>query len=357
METVPDKENAKVFCLDSLDAPVNSTIECTREFLTRPPDWRYQAAQRYLEEERDGETPTIPSDILIQYAIRALRPYVGPGGKSSSKAAQEKRLASRSRRASKHIRKYVMNLWPVMDEVLYLGIQARSSAMAAELDTCLIKGFDYATAKMAGCPVSREAYDLYAALFFDLSGVRAVHAWINDFLFEPEKHKENATLLRSRLIAYFGDSTSGLNAAVAGMLTDKEASIMRNVVANERQKKVFDYIMRTTKLDANTYVEIMEAAVKDMSEHDFQEHMRDRIESGSESMEALATHMEEGIRAFTQQELKEYDETGLDFVNQYTKSITESNGPVTGPACKPLTGLACKPLTGKTTNESPSKSS
>lgn len=293
----------------TLGAPADLRAPCTRDVFRRPPDWRCQEACQYLSEERNRETPTIPTDIIVQYAIRALRAYA-PHMSGGSKKFLEK-----------HVKKYVMNLWPVMDEVLYYGVYARRSSVSAELDTCIIKGFDYKTARIAGCPLCRASYDLYQALFFDLSGVRAVHAWINDFLFEPEKYTENTTLLRSRLLAYYGASTTGIGASVTGTLTEQDEAVMRRIVKNERQKKLFDYIVKTTNLDAVTYAEIMEAAVKSMSEHDFQEHMKDREDAGSESLEDLAVDMEKGIRAFSQHELEACDKTGLDFINQYTQAL------------------------------------
>lgn len=282
-------------------APAPSTLEPlrTRERLTRPPDWRYQEARQYLADERAGKSPMVPDDAVVQYSIRALR-------------ANSRGPANRS---------YMLNLWPVMEEVLYYGVTARRSALAAELDTCLIKGWSHDEALIAGCPVGRDVYELYAKLFFDLTGVRALHSWVHDFLFEPERHSSNTSLLRAHILAYYGAGGAGRTAAVSGMLREDESSLMKSLAKSERMKSLFDYIMRHTSVDPETYMTIMESASKTMSDREFQEHMRDRDDAGSGSLEELAESMEEGIRAYSQNELANPDKSGLDFINQYVPII------------------------------------
>ena len=282
-------------------APFELEPLCTREMLTRPPDWRYQQARQYLADMKQGQTPVIPSDHAVQYVIRALA--------ANSRSPMHRRM--------------LFNMWPVMEEVLYYGITARRSTLAAELDTCLIKGWDHDKAFSEGCPFRRETYDLYAAVFFDLSGVRAIHAWIHDYLFEPERYGHNQTLLRARLVAYYGQGSAGRATAIAGMLPKDESSIMKQLISNERQKQIFDYMLKHTKMDPDTYATLMEAAVKSLSEHEFQEHMRDREDAGSSSLEELAEGIEEGVRAYSQQELEQPSEDGLDFSNKYTQVIID----------------------------------
>jgi hypothetical protein len=92
---------------------------------------------------------------------------------------------------------------------------------------------------------------------------------------------------------------------------------------------LFDYMVKHTRMTQETYAMLMEAALKSMTERDFQEHMRDRDEAGSGSLEDLATGIEQGIRAYSQQEIEGVDQNGLDFTNQYTQFITHkevSNG-------------------------------
>ena len=76
-------------------------------------------------------------------------------------------------------------------------------------------------------------------------------------------------------------------------------------------------------MDPDTYATLMEAAVKSLSEHEFQEHMRDREDAGSSSLEELAEGIEEGVRAYSQQELEQPSEDGLDFSNKYTQVIID----------------------------------
>jgi hypothetical protein len=74
-------------------------------------------------------------------------------------------------------------------------------------------------------------------------------------------------------------------------------------------------------MDNETYVAIMEAAVKSMSDRDFQEKMRDRDDAGSGSLEELAEGLEQGIKAFSQTDIANSSKLGLDFDNQYTTVI------------------------------------
>jgi len=281
-----------------LVAPAEQPMEVTRKSLLMAPDWRYQAARIYLDDEHREVTPMVSDDPLVQFTVRALRGY-----------------------RTANARRYVINLCPAVEEVFYYGIDHRGSAMSAEMDSCLIKGWDYDIAAEAGCPVKREVYDLYAGIFFDLTGIKAVHAWINDFLFEPERYKSDQRLLRSRLLSYFGAGGSGMTSRVTGMLLPAEEASMKNIMRSERQKQLFDYMVKHTKLDPITYSGFMETAVKNMTEHDFQEHMKDRAEAGSGSLEDLADKLEKGIRAYSQQEQDEHSPIGLDFVNQYTRTV------------------------------------
>lgn len=285
-------------------APAELEPLCTRERLTAPPDWRYQAAVQYLDDERRGETPTVPADPVVQYAIRGLRVHVT------------------GRRGSTQGRRYMYRLWPVVEEVFYYGITDRKSAISAEMDAYLIHGMNRDQARAAGCPVSGEVYDLYASLFFDLSGIRAVHSWIQDFLIEPERQSGDTRLLRARLLAYVGGPDAFSGSTVTGMLTSSGVAAMKNMMKSERQKQLFDYMVKKTRIDPVNYATIMEAAIKGMTDRDFQEHMKDRDEAGSGSIEELAEHMEEGIRAFSQAELASQSSDGLDFVNQYTRLLT-----------------------------------
>ena len=275
--------------------------------LFRAPDWRYQAAVGYLRDVASGEPADLPSDRVVHLLIRALSP----------------RLAmTRSQRSR---RRLVSKLWPMVDDVIYLGTEGRRSARAAELETCLIKGWTHEEATLAGCSFDRGVYELYAKAFFDLSGTRLVHAWINDFLFSPEASARDRSLLRSRLLAFHGDALTGVRAAVMGELSGEDASLMRTIQANERQKKIFDYVVGRTGIEPGLYASLMETALKSSDDRAFQEKMKDREDAGSGSLEELAQHMEEGIRAFSQQELQDASASGMDFVNQYTRTLTRND--------------------------------
>ena len=274
--------------------------EMTREVFLSPPDWRYQAAFKYLEDERNGQTPTIPTDPVVLLVIRALRAF--------------RRVPNRL---------YMDALWNTTEEVIRLGTTMRHSAIVAEMEAHLISGHTAKDLKaIYSCPIPGKVYDLYAKIFFDLTGITAIHSWIHDFLFEPERHHSNQILLRARLLSYYKDAASGAKAAILGLDEKDSINLLKKIGSNERQKMLFDYMVKHTKMPQETYVMLMETALKNMTDRDFQEHMRDRDEAGSGSLEDLATGIEQGIRAYTQQEIEGVDANGLDFTNQYTQFIT-----------------------------------
>ena len=102
--------------LETPQVPAEKTPSNTREFFLRPPDWRYQFAVRYLEEERRGETPTIPTDPHVQYAIRILRAY-----------------------NSRQARGFLEYLATDACDTIMIGVHMKHSAIAADVESCIIK--------------------------------------------------------------------------------------------------------------------------------------------------------------------------------------------------------------------------
>ena len=187
-------EEAEIIPLEEI-VPAERPPEMTREVFLSPPDWRYQAACKYLEDERNGETPTIPTDPVVLLVIRALRAF--------------RRVPNRL---------YMDALWNTTEEVIRLGTTMRHSAIVAEMESHLISGHSAKDLKaIYSCPIPGKVYELYAKVFFDLTGITAIHSWIHDFLFEPERHHSNQILLRARLLSYYKDAGSGAKAAILGM--------------------------------------------------------------------------------------------------------------------------------------------
>lgn len=276
-----------------------------RPRLLAPPDWRYQEARAFVSEARRGQNPTVPSDPLVQLVVRALRCGVQKDGGATNKLMHK--------------------CWPLVAETLDLGLIQRRSAIAATIEVCLIKGWSHAEARKAGCPVGSEVYKLYEAIFFDLGQMRTVAAWLQDFLIEPERYSGNSTLLRARLLACYGQGDAGISAAVTGVATSDEEETMKKLSKTERQKRLFDYVTKYTRMEPEVYASVMETALKTMNDHDFQERMKDREDAGSSSLEELAAGLEEGVRAYSQSELEKFHADGIDFVNQYTKALTGKN--------------------------------
>lgn len=293
-----DDQTPAVEVLEEQVVPAERTPKCTREFFLRPPDWRYQAAMQYLKDEKQGVTPTIPTDPHVQFAVRILRAFQRPA-----------------------TRIYLETLAPDAVTAVTLGVYMKHSAITADIEGCIINGNTTQDVVREGFYIKPAVFNLYEKIFCDLSGIQAVHAWINDFLIEPERYSENTTLLKARLLAYYGGKELGGSVAITGLVDEDTQSMMKTISSNEQQKRIFEYIVRSTDMNNDEYVAIMESAVKSMTEKDFQEHMRDRDEAGSSSLGELAQHLEEGIRSYSQKELESFNEKGLDFVNQYTPVI------------------------------------
>jgi hypothetical protein len=303
MATTCDEEP---FHLDSAVAPAQEE-SAGRGWRLRPPDWRYRAAKDFLVQVATGAPTEMPSDPVVHLLIRAMRPRL----RHSRRARQGRRL--------------VETKWPVVDEVLFLGTDGRRSARTAEIEACLIKGWTHEETRLAGCDIPKEVYALYAQVFFDLDGARTINAWINDFLLAPELWNKERSLLRSRLLAFHGGGKAGIRAAIIGELSGDDSGLMRAIQGNERQKRIFDYVVGKANIEPGLYASLMETALKGADERAFQEHMKDREAAGSGSLEELAQHMEDGIKAFSQHELQPTEASGLDFVNQYIKQLTRND--------------------------------
>ncbi len=286
--------------------PAERPPENKREAFLSPPDWRYQAACDYLEDERVGKTATIPTDPIVLLTIRALRAF--------------RRVPNRL---------YMDALWNTTEEVIRLGTTMRHSAIVAEMEAHLISGHTPKDLKDHNSAIPPQLYMMYKDIFFDLTGITAVHSWIHDFLIEPERHTHSQILLRSRILAYLSSAEDGAQSAVFGLPNKSVQDLLKKIGSNERQKSLFDYMVKHTKIPQDIYVTLMETALKSMTDRDFQEHMRDRDEAGSGSLEELSEGIEQGIRSFSQQEIAEASAAGLDFTNQYTAFLTHkeaSNG-------------------------------
>lgn len=289
MNEVIDIPQEAVVISDTI-APCEETPVCTREFFLRPPDWRFQQALQYLDADRQNELAMIPTDPMVQFVIRILK-------------------------AMKNVRtrEFVQTLWPSVCSAIRLGTTNKHSAITAEMETYII------TKRESDYLIDKQLLEIYKKLFFDLSGITAIHSWFHDFILAPEQFAENSLLLRARMLAYNGNLNP--SEIFLGTLSADTKSMMKELSNSERSRKLFDYMTKVTKIDNTNYMLLMEAAVKSMTERDFQEHMKDRDEAGSSSLEDLAKNLEQGIRAFSQQEIEKVSETGLDFVNQYTAVI------------------------------------
>ena len=286
--------------------PAERPPENKREVFLNPPDWRYQAACDYLADERAGKASTIPTDPIVLLTIRALRAF--------------RRVPNRL---------YMDAMWNTTEEVIRLGTTMRHSAIVAEMEAHLISGHTPKDLKDCNSVIPPKLYMMYSHIFFDLTGITAVHSWIHDFLIEPERHSRNQILLRSRILAYLSSAEDGVKSAVFGLPNKDVNDLLKKIGSNERQKQLFDYVVQHTKIPQETYVMLMETALKSMTDRDFQEHMRDRDEAGSGSLEELSEGIEQGIRSYSQQEIAEASAAGLDFTNQYTAFLTHkeaSNG-------------------------------
>ena len=286
--------------------PAERPPDNTREVFLNPPDWRYHAACAYLDDEKRGKAATAPTDPIVLLVIRALRAF--------------RRVPNRL---------YMDALWNATEEAIRLGTTMRHSAIVAEIESHLISGHTAKDLKDHDSVIPPMLYDLYREIFFDLTGITAVHSWIHDFLVEPERFSKSQILLRERILAYLAGPKEGAASAIMGLPDKAVEQLLKKIGANERNKQLFDYMVKHTKIPQDIYVTMMETALKSMTDRDFQEHMRDRDEAGSGSLEELSEGIEQGIRAYSQQEIADANAAGTDFTNQYTAFLTHkdaSNG-------------------------------
>ena len=285
--------------------PAERNPEYKRDSFLRPPDWRYIEAQEYLREEKAGRIAPPPTDPATQYLIRLLRGLANPDSRLS-----------------------ILSAWRDAADVIHIGTVARDSAFSQELEDYIIDGVDVEDIKqmVGGTWFTTLHYQLFKSFFFDLSDVCAVTAWINYHLLDTARRNKQGALLRNRILAYCGGGKAALEAQVPGWDNGNDG-ILKRYARNIRQQKVFDYLTQRTNLPQDLYASLMESAVKDMNTREFQERLKDKEAAGDSSLQELAGDLSEGVRRFTLDEQKTYDEFGLSYSNQYTSIIlSEDSG-------------------------------
>ena len=267
----------------------------------RPPDWRFKEACSFVAASAKAAR-TLPADPVVQHLARLMKNVLVVARRTNAGA----------------VKNYCRVAWPSSTKVLYLGTVAKDSCATGMLELCLIKGWDHAKASEAGMPFSVAVYKLYEQAFFDLSGIREFDALMQDTLLD--RHTVCPGKLRQRFLALQDkDGATGMKAQGIGQLTAVEVSLLRDASGSERQRQLFDYIHSCQKLPAELRAGFMESALKAESDRDFQLKMRDKESEGSESLEELAQHLEEGIRAYSQTELNQCSHKGVDSANGYTQ--------------------------------------
>ena len=290
-------------------APYECLPAFSRENFMKGPDWRYRQAVACLDDREEGKVPQVPSDPCVQYMVRAIHAYRNTD--SRALMGQE---------------------WDSVYKVIHLGVEAPTSSITQETESLLIHGAEADDPEVKLLPFSSAVYNLYGKVFFDLSGIKAIHSWMHDYLFGGSTPSRNSftAALRTRLLAYYGNRDVRKELAFSGRASGNALALMRTMASNERQKRLFDYVMSKMDLNDSDYAVLMEATLKDTASREFQEHMKDREDAGSSSLEDIANGLEAGIRSFSQTELQATSSAGLDFVNQFTKVIlkdgTENSG-------------------------------
>ena len=259
--------------------PAERTPEFTRESFLRPPDWRWQEAKAFIEAELCDEFYTLPEDPVVHMAVRILR-----------------------------------------------GVYSRFSL--------LIEGYSPKAASDTLKFISPLQYELYGKLFFDLSGVRAVSSWMEDFVLNPKLGKETKLILRSRWLSYYEGGKSGVESALTGKLSPGARKLLAVFTENERAKQVFDYMTSSIKLPAVEYATLMEQSIKSAQDRQLAMDLKEAEEKETpESLRQLAENIQEGIRHYTQAEKDGCSGgmgNGLDFNNKYINIITgAAKAPVT----------------------------
>lgn len=105
------------------------------------------------------------------------------------------------------------------------------------MDALTIGGYTRDTLYKATTRIDKDLFELYRVLFFDLTGITAMHSWINHFLFEPERYAGSPLSLRARLLAYYSSVQDGMDAASMQPLSRDAQDCMKRLMENERLKK------------------------------------------------------------------------------------------------------------------------
>lgn len=272
-----------------------------RDSFLRPPDWRYLEARDYLREEQAGRKGLPPKDAVVQFLIRLLRGLSNPSTRS-----------------------VIQLKWRDAADIIHIGTAARESSFSQELENHIINGLSAKEAEQRmGCAwFTASHYNMFRDFFFDLSGICAITAWVNHHLFNPAIRNKQGDLLRNRLLAYC-EGSDAATAALSPLYDSSHSDLLNLFARNARQKKIFDYLVQSTRLAPEIYAGMMETAYKDITTREFQERIKDKETAGESSLQELARDLSEGVRRFTLDEQQDYDQFGLAYANNYTSIILD----------------------------------
>ena len=265
----------------------------------KEPDWRYQEACIYIQESQNAKSAiSTPADAIVQLLIRGI-----------------KGLLHLHKDCTPSVRQFTKAAWPVVTKVLYLGTLAKNSITTNLLNACLMRKLSYEQASKTGFPYERAVYMLYNKAFFDVENLLDYSCLKSDYLLD--KNRLDSRSLCVRLLTSLGTDTDGLNMGQGSLLSDSESHLIRKIMQSYRQKQIFKYVLEDKTLPAEIKANFMESAIKADEDRSFQLTLKEEETKGSESLEELAAHIEEGIRAFTQKEVQQVPADGSDSTNQY----------------------------------------
>lgn len=222
--------------------PSERPREFIRSSIHLAPDWRWSRAIEENELENSGLRGAGTDDLYVSLAIR-----------------MQKLMSKRSSRT------WVREKWGAAYDVYTIGVNRDESPLRSAIEAQLMEGAAEQDILSRLRWLTKEQLLLYRKWFFDLSGVQAVHEWMDHYVFRPKIAKGLHHEAVSLMFAYHGDMDSARDQMLTGRCGD--INVLREVTKNERLKKICGYIMTDAPVPMELYASLMESAIRQNVEH------------------------------------------------------------------------------------------
>ena len=286
-------------------APFKKDPLFNRESFLRTPDWRWQEAKKIILQKNTGIANVSKADRIVLFAARLQQAFLNPA-----------------------TRQFIKHKMPDAWHVIQLGTADQSSALRAQLQACIISGLQPQKIQQKLHWISAIQATLYRDLFCDLSQVQGIPSWFQQMMLQPIRRQSSTILFRARAIAYYHSLDAAIKSIRFGMSGSVAREVMDRMWRDQRNKQVFDYFVKQTKIPIQVYVNNMQQAIKGRQDRDFIRESR-QGQAEDTTIIQISKMLQSSVRGFTQAQTRldtQKAKAGIDFSTEYTQHIKIKNG-------------------------------